>query len=200
MPELLLHARRIDIGKPSWAVPVTPPCVRGRTRRFGWLHRRPDNQSRQAKRLEIGIRHCKAQVEAACDPPRTMWAVGGSGPLLTSAARLPPSGIPDAMQTSRGKFDCLPRTPAEFAPRPFAGFGLCRLLPTRPVRAASDPVSVRQAAVLLRTSFRRHLAMTPLCFATLHHHQAGRGLTQTCSAYEKSGRPLPAARRGDHTG
>ena len=31
------HAIEIDIGKPSRAVPVTPPCVRVRTRRFGWL-------------------------------------------------------------------------------------------------------------------------------------------------------------------
>jgi hypothetical protein len=27
----------IDIGRPSRAFPVTPPCVRVRTRRFGWL-------------------------------------------------------------------------------------------------------------------------------------------------------------------
>ena len=101
------------------------------------------------------------------------------------------------MQTSRGKFDCLPRTPAGFTPRPFDGCGLCRLLPTRPARAASDPVSVRQVAVLLRTSFRPHLAVTPLCFATLHLHQVGRGLSppncQTCSAYKQEDRPhVPA--------
>ncbi|HWC29543.1 MAG TPA: hypothetical protein VG845_05605, partial [Dehalococcoidia bacterium] len=29
--------QKIDIGRPSRAVPVTPPCVRVRTRRFGWL-------------------------------------------------------------------------------------------------------------------------------------------------------------------
>src|SRR6516225_12269455 len=28
------------------------------------------------------------------------------------------------------------------------------------------PISVRQVAALLHTSFRRHLAMTPLCFAS----------------------------------
>src|SRR3954470_22210359 len=32
-------------------------------------------------------------------------------------------------------------------------------------RDASYPVSVRQVAALLHTAFRRHLAMTPLCFA-----------------------------------
>src|SRR4051812_38351292 len=31
---------------------------------------------------------------------------------------------------------------------------------------ASYPISVRQVAALLHTSFRRHLAMTPLCFAS----------------------------------
>src|SRR3954468_11207056 len=31
---------------------------------------------------------------------------------------------------------------------------------------ASYPISVRQVAALLHTSFRRHLAMTPFCFAS----------------------------------
>ena len=31
----------IDIGRRSLAFPVTPPCVRVRTRRFGWLDGRP---------------------------------------------------------------------------------------------------------------------------------------------------------------
>jgi hypothetical protein len=38
-------------------------------------------------------------------------------------------------------------------------------LPARPTKDAWYPISVRQVAVLLRTAFRRHLAMTPLCFA-----------------------------------
>ena len=40
----------------------------------------------------------------------------------------------------------------------FDGYGLCDSLPARPAENASYPVSVRQAAVLLRTSFRRPLA------------------------------------------
>ncbi len=48
---------------------------------------------------------------------------------------------------------------------PHHGHGLCRLLPTRPARLASHPVSVRQVAVLLRTSFRRRLTTPPLRFA-----------------------------------
>src|SRR5712671_5913352 len=43
--------------------------------------------------------------------------------------------------------------------------GLCDKLPARPTKDAWYPISVRQVAVLLRTAFRRHLAMTPLCFA-----------------------------------
>src|SRR5208337_5677168 len=82
------------------------------------------------------------------------------------------------------------RTPAGFTLRSLDGYGLCRLLPTRPARLASDPISLRQVAVLLRPSFRPHLAVTPLGFATLHLHQVGRGLAppncQTCSAYRKN--------------
>src|SRR5262245_63642789 len=40
------------------------------------------------------------------------------------------------------------------------GIGRC------PAKDASYLVSVRQVAALLRTSFRRHLAITPLCFAS----------------------------------
>src|SRR4029077_3540412 len=43
--------------------------------------------------------------------------------------------------------------------------GLRDELPARPTKDAWYPSSVRQVAVLLRTAFRRHLAMTPLCFA-----------------------------------
>src|SRR3954454_5658647 len=47
----------------------------------------------------------------------------------------------------------------------FDGYGLRDPLPTRPARDASYPVSVRQVAGLLRTSFRHRLAVMPLCFA-----------------------------------
>ena len=39
-PQHTRHARHtIDIGRPSQAVPVTPPCVRNRTRRFDTIKR-----------------------------------------------------------------------------------------------------------------------------------------------------------------
>ena len=69
------------------------------------------------------------------------------------------------MQISRGKFDRLPRTPAEFTPRSLDGYGLRRFVPTRPVRVASDPVSVRQVAGLLHASFKQCLTTSPLHFA-----------------------------------
>ena len=47
----------------------------------------------------------------------------------------------------------------------FDEYGLRGPLPARPARDASYSVSVRQAAVLLRTSFRHRLAVMPLCFA-----------------------------------
>ena len=44
------------------------------------------------------------------------------------------------------------------------GYGLRDQLPARPAKDASYPISVRQVAVLIHASFRRHLAMTPLRF------------------------------------
>ena len=69
-------------------------------------------------------------------------------------------------QASPGKLDRLHRTPAESTALAFDGTGLCDSLPARPTKDASYSVSVRQVAALLHTSFRRHLAMTPLCFAS----------------------------------
>jgi hypothetical protein len=50
----------IDIGEPSRAFPVTPPCVRVRTRRFGWLSSRSSSQGWQAERLEVSIGQSEA--------------------------------------------------------------------------------------------------------------------------------------------
>ena len=50
-PRVVLNRRQalgIDIGRPSRAFPVTPPCVRVRTRRFGSVERSSDGQSGQA--------------------------------------------------------------------------------------------------------------------------------------------------------
>ena len=69
------------------------------------------------------------------------------------------------MQISRGKFDRLHRTPAGFTAQTFDGHGLHCLLPTRPICTASNPISVRQVAVLLHASFRPRLTATPLRFA-----------------------------------
>src|SRR3954471_7215748 len=69
------------------------------------------------------------------------------------------------MQASLGKFDRLPRIPAESTALAFDGYGLRDQSPARPARDASYSVSVRQVAVLLHTSFRHRLAVMPLCFA-----------------------------------
>ena len=56
-------------------------------------------------------------------------------------------------------------------------------------RRPHHPVLVHRLACLLHASFRPHLAVTPLRFATLHLHQVGTGLSpascRTCTAYKK---------------
>jgi hypothetical protein len=96
-------------------------------------------------------------------------------PLLTPAPRwesltapsVPPrrTSVRDMTQASRGKFDRLPRTPAGCTHQALDGCGLCGHLSARPTWDASNPVSVRQVAVLVHASFRRRLATTPLRFA-----------------------------------
>src|SRR3954447_9528707 len=97
-------------------------------------------------------------------------------PLLTpaprwgslTAASVPPRrmSVRDMTQASRGKFDRLPRTPAGCTHQALDGCGLCGHLSARPTWDASNPVSVRQVAVLVHASFRRRLATTPLRFAS----------------------------------
>src|SRR5262249_31853977 len=97
-------------------------------------------------------------------------------PLLTPAPRsggltapsVPPrrTSVRDMTQASRGKFDRLPRTPAGCTHQALDGCGLRGHLSARPTWDASDPVSVRQVAVLVHASFRRRLATTPLRFAS----------------------------------
>src|SRR3954449_957113 len=97
-------------------------------------------------------------------------------PLLTPAPRwgsltapsVPPrrTSVRDMTQASRGKFNRLPRTPAGCTPQDLDGCGLRGHLSARPTWTASDPVSVRQVAVLVHAAFRRRLAATPLRFAS----------------------------------
>ena len=76
--------------------------------------------------------------------------------------RFPQFQSRNVAQASLGKFDRLPRTPAESTALVFDGYGLRDQSPARPARDASYSVSVRQVAVLLRTSFRRRLAAAAL--------------------------------------
>ena len=68
-------------------------------------------------------------------------------------------------QISRGKFDRLRRTAAEFTATRLDGYGLCCSLTTRPQMMASYPVFVHRRAPLLCASFRPRLSTTPLRFA-----------------------------------
>ena len=69
------------------------------------------------------------------------------------------------MQTSRGKFDRLPHTPARSTVPPLDGYGLCESSIARPTCTASYPISVCQVMALLHAAFRPRLATTPLRFA-----------------------------------
>src|SRR5712691_13006541 len=105
-------------------------------------------------------------------------------------ASLPPqSRLRDQRQLSRGKLDRLQRATAGFTTSVLDGYGLRCQLPTRPTPYASNPILVHQPVSLLHASFRPHLTVTPLRFATLHLHQVGTGLSpascRTCTAYNK---------------
>ena len=107
------------------------------------------------------------------------------------------------MQTSRGKFDNLRRTPAEFTAPGFDGYGLCYLLPTRPAETASYSVSVRQVTALLDASFEPCLTAAPLRFANTSppsgcvedfHLQVAKHARHTIKGlYSKLHRPCKAA-------
>src|SRR5208337_320735 len=80
-------------------------------------------------------------------------------------SRFPQFQNRNVTQVSLGKFDRLPRTPAESTALAFDGCGLRDQSPARPATDASYSVSVRQVAVLLHASFRHRLAVMPLRFA-----------------------------------
>lgn len=93
------------------------------------------------------------------------------------------------MQISRGKYDRLPRTPAESTALALMDAGLRRYGPARPTRDASYSVSVRQVAVLLPRFFQTApRGRRPCASLALRLHQTlGRGLAppscRTCSAH-----------------
>ena len=68
-------------------------------------------------------------------------------------------------QTSRGKFNRLPRATAGFTTSALDGYGLRCQLPACPTPYASYPVLVHRLALLLHAAFRNHLAMIPWRFA-----------------------------------
>ena len=68
-------------------------------------------------------------------------------------------------QTSRGKFNRLQRTTAEFTTSTLDGYGLRDHLPARPAPYASYPVLVHRLASLLHAAFRPRLATMPWRFA-----------------------------------
>ena len=75
-----------------------------------------------------------------------------------------PQSLRDTAQTSPGKLDRLPRTPAGYTGLALDGYGLRDQPPARPTKPASYPVPVRQVAVLIHASFRHPLARVSLRF------------------------------------
>src|SRR5713226_8409018 len=67
-----------DRGEPRGSAPPTPPYVRVRIRRFGGLSSTLGHQGCDAKRGEEGLREGNVERGAVAQPPRAMWAAGGS--------------------------------------------------------------------------------------------------------------------------
>ena len=85
------------------------------------------------------------------------------------------------LQTSRGKLTNFRYTTAGFTLPVLDGYGLRYQELTRPTFTPLYPVSVRRLIPLLHASFRPHLTIPPLRFASLHLHQVGRGLSPPSS-------------------
>ncbi len=64
----------IDIGRPSPAFPVTPPCIRVRTRRFGELSF--TDQRGKTERSEVSIGQGDSESGRVTESPRAMRATG----------------------------------------------------------------------------------------------------------------------------
>ena len=81
--------------------------------------------------------------------------------------------------------------PLDLPPVPLMDMGFAIICSLARHRRPLHPVLVHRPACLLYASFRPHLTMTPLRFATLHLHQVGRGLSppscRTCTAYKQKG-------------
>ena len=119
-------------------------------------------------------------------------------PLLTSAVRsehLTMSSVTESVTHSRSpaiSSTAFHAPPPDLPPVSLMdmGFAISCLLARH--RRPHHPVLVHRHACLLHASFRPHLAVTPLRFATLHLHQVGRGLSppscRTCTAYNKKPR------------
>lgn len=84
--------------------------------------------------------------------------------------------------------------PPDLPPVPLMDMGFPIVCSLARHRRPLYPVFVHRPACLLYASFRPHLAITPLRFATLHLHQVGRGLSppscRTCTAYKQNGADL----------
>src|SRR5207247_10873433 len=77
MPATLTPERTIDIGRRSPAFPVTPPCVRVRTRRFGELS--SSDHRGKTERSEVSIGQGDGDRGRVSDPTQTWYDVGCVG-------------------------------------------------------------------------------------------------------------------------
>src|SRR5258707_2870245 len=98
-------------------------------------------------------------------------------------------------QLSRDKFDRFPRATTRFTLCVLDRYGLLDHWPARPTLAPQIRFLYIWLALLLHASFRPHLTVTPLRFATLHLHQVGTGLSPVSCLHgvpSKKGRaPVP---------
>ena len=141
-----------DRGEPRGSSPPTPPCVRGRTRRFDgvagrsgsaravrasvpWapaLRASPFAAGSKASsnwmfcrlvRMSVAVLLTLSVVRAFAGEPATMPSADFCAAVTGLADPLSP-GLPDTAQTSRGKTDRLHRIPAGFTTPALDGCGL----------------------------------------------------------------------------
>jgi hypothetical protein len=155
------------------------------------LSRPLDRLHRSASPPRPGFhRVCCQRVVGTCDPSTFPYRSGlpcSNGqwpaqqvlrPLLTSAVLFgtpydAPSPSQDARQISRGKFNCLPRTTAEFTLCVLDGCGLCESLPARPTLTPLIRFLYIGPRVCLRLLSDPASRRRPCPWPILHLHQVG---------------------------
>ena len=122
--------------------------------------------------------------------PVALHYCSGSRTVLQDALCVLSCIKPASNQISRDKHSFFRAEPAGSTQHSIGKHGFHRSLPAHPLSYASYPISVRQVVAVAKTSFRPHLAVTPLTSLNGPDSLGHRGLTPprtgTCPAYKKA--------------